>query len=61
VWRGVNFMNLLLLKEGNSELFIMCIIIELQEKMQYFVGSKNSKKEVHWFCDQRNIEFSLGV
>jgi hypothetical protein len=44
----------------NSELFVMCIIIKLQEKMQYCLGPKNSKKKVHWFCDQRNIEFSPG-
>jgi hypothetical protein len=32
-----------------------------QEKMQYCVGRKNSKKQVHWFYDQHNIEFSSGV
>jgi hypothetical protein len=32
-----------------------------QEKMQYCIGRKNSKKQVHWFCDQRNTEFSPGV
>jgi hypothetical protein len=54
----MNFMNLLLLLEENSELFIKCIIIKLQEKIQYCVGRKTSEPISLNFCNKRNIVFS---
>jgi hypothetical protein len=39
----------------------MCIIIKLQEKIQYCIGCKTSEPVSLNFCDQRNIAFSLGV
>jgi hypothetical protein len=36
----------------------MCIIIKLQEKIQYCVGRKTSEPVSLNFCDERNIAFS---